>query len=237
MGNATKSRATPLDGLKFGQLSVLGRAPSPGFVTDRGAYWLCRCTCGNEKVVSANNLASGHTVSCGCHQKRRAGDSARSRFTTHGQSRPGNVASEYRIWTGIIARCENPASRAFPRYGGRGIGICDEWRNSFPTFLAAVGPRPSNSHTLDRIDNDRGYEPGNVRWATAAQQSRNRRDRRPITFGGRTMLPTDWCNLTGLRLKTLLDRIYKRGWSIESALTTPPHTYHHKRPDSRFTQL
>lgn len=112
---------------------------------------------------------------------------------------------------------------------GRGIGIHAPWRHDFPAFVAHVGSRPSTRHSIDRIDNGRGYEPGNVRWATKQEQSRNRRDRRPVTFCGQTKLLVDWATDTGIKIATLHDRLYKHGWPVERALTTDPRAYHKRQ--------
>jgi hypothetical protein len=91
-----------------------------------------------------------------------------------------------------------------------------------------MGPRPSSLHSIDRTDNDRGYSPDNCRWATHEEQSRNRRDRVPVTFNGKTQLLVDWSAETGIKIATLHDRLYKHGWAVERALTTDPNAYHHQ---------
>jgi hypothetical protein len=117
-------------------------------------------------------------------------------------------------------RCGNPRSDDFPRYGGRGIAVCERWRESFAAFLADVGPRPSPHHTIDRIDNARGYEPGNVRWATPTEQSRNKRSNRPITFRGETLVIAAWAKRLGIARSVLRRRL--EIWSVDDALTRPP---------------
>lgn len=128
----------------------------------------CRCECGATKTVFLSALRSGLSKSCGCLRDEIA--------TRHGKHK----TPEYRIWAGMISRCENRKLRSWKNYGGRGISICPEWRASFEAFFAHAGIRPSARHSIDRFPNNDGdYEPGNVRWATMSEQLRNnRRSRR-----------------------------------------------------------
>jgi hypothetical protein len=137
--------------------------------------WRCRCECGNETVAPAGRLRDGTKLSCGCARSIAA--KGRVKWTRHGATVNGIVTPEYRSWANAKQRATNPSNRAYPEYGGRGIGMAVEWLNDFRSFLAHIGPRPEGT-SLDRIDNDRGYEPGNVRWATRGEQARNRRARR-----------------------------------------------------------
>lgn len=138
---------------------------------------------------------------------------------SHGQSR----TTEYRVWKSIKNRCFNKNSIDYQTYGGSGISMCDEWSKSFECFRAYVGPRPSPRHSVDRIDNGRGYEPGNVRWATPIEQANNKRAcNRHITFGDRTMTISQWARELAIGRDVIAARLDKHGWTIEQALTTPP---------------
>jgi hypothetical protein len=160
-------------GERYGRLTIVALVERRG----HKKMFRCLCDCGNETVAQDSNLRSGHSMSCGCLlvERRSAASVAR---TTHGMT----GSDEHDIWINMKQRCHNPNNPAFDRYGGRGIIVCDEWRNSFEVFLADMGPRPSPGHSIDRIDNDRGYEPGNVRWATGSEQMKNRR---PFDVGGK----------------------------------------------------
>lgn len=140
---------------------------------------------------------------------------------THGESGPvGRGTVEYRIWSGMVSRCTNTANRSYPRYGGRGIGVALCWRQ-YENFLADLGRRPSPAHSLDREDWNKGYAPGNVRWATREEQSRNRQDRRPLTVDGTTRLLCEWTEQTGVPVKTIWQRVYKDRWLPAAAVFTP----------------
>jgi hypothetical protein len=163
-----------LDGQRFGRWVVIG---IHSISRHRTATWLCRCDCGSEKAVSSQTLRRGESKSCGClcleirrELGRRVGLDASSRIE-HGRAR----TPEYRAWSKLKARCLNPRDQNWVNYGERGIGVCVEWQSSFVAFFEHVGPRPSPKHSIDRINNDGDYEPGNVRWATASQQARNKR--------------------------------------------------------------
>lgn len=154
------SRFIDLTGKRFGRLVVreIKERKSP-------IYWVCNCDCGGTNIVQGGHLKNGNVKSCGCIAKEVTSDKS----IKHGKS--GTV--EYKTWQQMKERCLNPTGKDFPKYGGRGITVCDAWKNSFEDFLAHVGTRPNGCKSLDRINNDGNYEPGNVRWATQAQQSRN----------------------------------------------------------------
>lgn len=206
-----------LCGRKFGRLQVLefigrriGRRRNGS--SHRSFYWKCLCECGTYRNAMGGNLVKGHIVSCGCFQKELLSANRR----THGLTK----TPEYKSWGSMIERCTDPNNSCWGRYGGRGISICPEWRKSFEAFLADMGPRPTKTHSLDRIDNDGNYEPCNCRWSTMATQSRNKRNNRLLAFKGETLCVADWANRTGLNPCTIYARL-DAGWTAERASTAP----------------
>lgn len=169
---------------------------------------LCECECGVTREVQLGNLTRGVSASCGCTNDYNR---------THGESI--EETTEYGIWKSMRGRCNNPKNRDYVRYGGRGVRVCAEWE-SFEVFLADVGRRPSPGYSLDRIDNNGNYEPGNVRWATREEQNNNTRRNRRVGFDGRLLTLKGWEVVTGIGRTTLFERL-KAGWSVEKALTTP----------------
>lgn len=187
-------------GIQFSHLEVLRRGPSG---KDRSPRWYCRCVCGEQTLVRASNLRSGHTRSCGCQGRR-------SRVVRD---------KTYNAWSAMRQRCTNPNSPTWKNYGGRGIAVSPLWED-FQRFLHDVGPAPSPKHSLDRIDPDGDYEPGNVRWATPEEQARNRRSTRMLTFKGEAKPLSVWADQFQIPRGTLLWRV-NRGWNVEQALTKP----------------
>jgi hypothetical protein len=128
---------------------------------------------------------------------------------------------EYKVWIGMKQRCTNPKNPDFKDYGARGITMCQRWLDSFDDFVTDMGPRPSIKHSIDRIENHKGYEPGNCRWATNLEQSRNRRSTILITMDGETKCLEDWCRQYGIHRETVRSRINDGGWRVEDAIKTP----------------
>ncbi len=178
---------------------------------------VCECSCGGSKTTYLSSLSKGLTSSCGCLQRERAAKSASSR-KKHGQS--SVETAEYRCWTSIIGRCCNQNHKQFSAYGGRGITICDEWRGNFSAFFSHVGMRPSAKHSLDRKDNNKGYEPGNVRWATQIEQTNNTRQNRIVEVDGVRCTLAEAIRLKGQRSNVVRQRL-AIGWSVERALNQP----------------
>lgn len=201
---------------QFGRLTVIRFAGRKGSRNEPRVE--CLCECGRSSIKPWRSLLTGKTQSCGCLSV----EASRSRMTTHGHATKGRISGEYRVWSAVIKRCCCESDSAFPNYGGRGIQICDRWRNSFEAFLADVGPRPSLSHSLDRYpNNDGNYEPGNVRWATAKEQAKNRRSNVLLTANGETLHITEWAARIGTTCTIISGRL-DRGWTVERAVTTPP---------------
>ena len=202
--------AIDLTGHRYGALVVqaLGPPYRPPSGADRGArMWLCQCDCGRRTAVMGRNLRNGHTTSCGCRRVR------------HGEYVGDSLASpELAAWHSMIGRCTNRNSHAWHRYGGRGIRVCERWRSSFADFLADMGRRPSDRHSIDRIDNDGHYEPANCRWATKVEQGVNRGNNRRITARGKSLTAPEWSRLTGLHRDTIASRL-ARGWDPERAVS------------------
>ena len=160
-----------LIGARFGRLVVTREVlHAVGTQGKRRTDCIGQCDCGTvTDLVYPGHLKSGATVSCGCWGH----EAARAARTTHGHSVGGKLSPTYLSWSGMLARCTNPKNKAYPRYGGRGITVCERWR-SFENFLTDMGERPVGT-TIDRAENDEGYRPGNCRWATPLEQRHNQR--------------------------------------------------------------
>ncbi len=145
----------------------------------------------------------------------------RARNYKHGHAPLGASTVEYTAWLNMRNRCLCPSNKSFKDYGGRGIKVCDEWQVSFFAFLKHVGLKPSNEHSLERLNNDGNYEPGNVQWAMRIQQGSNKRNNRFLVFNGQRLTIPEWSRRLGIKRTTIIMRLYARGWSVEDALSTP----------------
>jgi len=203
-------RRSYASGDKFNKLTAIE------FVEYRNkrSYWLFTCDCGQSVVADSWAVSRGKRGSCGC--------TLRPNRLTHGKTR----TPEYNSWGGIKNRCYNIRNPKYPRYGGRGITVCDRWKDSFENFFADMGLKPSSEHSIDRINNDGDYTPDNCRWATPKEQANNMSRCRNITHNGKTMTGTEWSKKLKLPCDLVNRRVKDYGWSEEKAVTTPhlqPH--------------
>lgn len=196
-------------GKRFGRLIILS---SNGKAKRGGHLVLCRCDCGKEKQFHAGNLKHKKTKSCGCLTIER--------LKTHGHTLNRTRTPEYGAWKGMRNRCYRRGDRGYKNYGGRGIVVCDKWLHSFESFFEDMGFKPTKQHSLDRINNDGNYEPGNCRWATKIQQCNNVRTNRNITLNGVTKTIAEWSREISMPRMKLYLRLC-RGWTIERAILTP----------------
>ena len=196
-----------LIGKTFGRLKVVAK------ISNIAPYkWECICECGNKVIVYGAHLRYRRTKSCGCLRVEQP--------TKHGHSRIGKKTKVYIAWRGIKERCHNPNNPAFQNYGGRGITVCERWRNSFENFLNDMGEPPPKT-SIDRYpNNDGNYEPGNCRWATRSEQNNNTRQCRFLEFDGKVKTIAQWERELGCKKQSVRSRI-RKGWSIQEALATP----------------
>lgn len=203
-------RKIELTGTIFGRLKVIKEAPR----RKNRIHWHCKCACGNTTIVQTSDLRTGHTKSCGCFIKENP-----HRYK-HGHKTKNKTTPEYRAWVGIKKRCYNKKNHKYYRYGARGIIVCERWRNSFLSFLGDVGFRPSNKHSIGRMDNNGNYEPNNVEWQLPIQQMNNKSNNHFIVFNNQKKTIAQWSREFNINAPTIRHRI-KAGWPVEKALTTP----------------
>jgi hypothetical protein len=189
-------KVNDLMGRRFGRLTVVRFC---GLQNNKAA-WEVACDCGGSRTYKSGDLVTGHVKSCGCMRNGK------------------RKTPEYASWKAMRERCSLESNHAFHRYGGAGIRVCDRWNESFDAFLADMGPRPTGT-SIDRIDNSKGYEPGNCRWATPTEQAQNQSQVRYYEFNGESRCISDWARVYGINVQTLWGRLTRRGLSIEQALT------------------
>jgi hypothetical protein len=195
-----------LTGQVYGRLTVLSRAENKSSLT----CWYCRCICNTVNIIRGGDLNSGKVQSCGC-------------LNTELRSTRGGITLNpvYQSWLGMVARCTDPSNPSYPSYGAAGITVYAPWVGSFQDFNSYVGPKPTPNHSIDRIENSKGYEPGNVRWATKLEQTLNRSVTVLVEYDGALQPLAVLARLHGLAPKVVNRRVRQSGWSVERALTTP----------------
>ena len=202
------AKVQDLTGLRFGKLVVLERSANGKY---GDAMWLCQCDCGNKKVVRAGDLRNGNVTSCRCLQREESS----KRLKTHGLSR----TRLYKIWRKVMERCYNENHAYYHRYGGRGITMCEEWRNDFMAFREwAMANGYADNLTIDREDNDKGYYPDNCRWITMKEQHNNTSQNHLVTMNGKTQNVTQWCEELDVNRACVYRRL-KQGLSPEQAFS------------------
>lgn len=209
-------------GRRFGRLIVIEFA---GRTRHGSSYWNCLCDCGNTSRVIRYNLITGTTKSCGCLKRELTS----IRSIKHGQTLGGVVSELCKLHYRIKERCYYNKAISYPHYGGRGIHMYPEWldtkygvKNFCEYITTSLGLCPKGM-TLDRIDNNGNYEPGNLRWATRKEQHNNMSSNHVIEYNGESLTLTQWSERLGIKQPTLRHRLNRLGWSIERALTTPVH--------------
>lgn len=209
-GNSTScscSRRFNLHGMVFDRLTVINLTSTRSKSGD--ALWNCLCICGKYINVTANHLKTNHTKSCGC--KKIESNKIHGLYNT----------KEYRVLAGIKQRCINKKNIAYYNYGGRGIKVCDRWLESFENFYTDMGPRPSDKHTIDRIDNNGNYEPGNCKWSTMEEQVNNRNITNTTIFNGNLVTVGNLAREIKFNYKLLSKRLIA-SWDIEKIIRTLP---------------
>lgn len=201
-----------ITGKRFGRLVVQNRDTKRK--KPHSIFWVCLCDCGSVCSVRGSELKRGSTKSCGCLRREVTAQKAK-RNKTHGLSR----TRLYQTWTDMKRRCYVKQRKGYKDYGGRGIKVCEEWRNSFENFKEwAFANGYNDKLTIDRIDVNGNYEPQNCRWCTIKEQANNKRKKASIEFNGEEHNIKEWAEITGINASTIQKRLRIRGWSVEDAL-------------------
>lgn len=188
-------------GAVYGRWTVKG--PTKDRHTPSRRYWDCVCLCGTERAVLSHGLVSGASQSCGCLNREISRITSKTSNRSHGRTK----TKEHIAWTAMKQRCYYTKHRSYAYYGGRGIVVCERWLNSFENFFEDMGLRPSDEHSLDRIDSDGDYSPDNCKWSTREEQSTNRRNVRFFTKNGETHSMAEWERRLGLTKGLLHQRV------------------------------
>ncbi len=199
-------------GKRVGKLIVLRKTIGKW----RATYYECQCDCGNLTITRATDLKRNRTTSCGCVRRSVGG----IRATIHGHSRLSGTTSTYNSWAAMLQRCLNENCPAYPRYGGRGIMVCDKWR-SFSGFLEDMAAKPNNNFTIERLDFNGNYCKENCVWLESEKQGSNRSSCIMLTFNGKTQNMMAWAKELGIGYMRLRNRIVVSKWSAERALSEP----------------
>lgn len=201
-----------LTGQRFGRLTVVKRS---GSTPQKLALWLCKCDCGNEKIIDGHTLRRGGSKSCGCYRTERESERAVKRNYKHGQRK----TRLYGIWLGMKSRCYNSNDHNFLHYGAKGIEVCEEWTQDFQSFYGwSMSHGYKEDLSIDRIDVNGNYEPNNCRWVTMKVQQNNRSNNHLITCSGETHTISEWAEITGMNKGTIRSRLV-RGWSEEKTIS------------------
>ena len=207
---------------RFGKLVVIEQNGYKSFPCgSRKVLWKCKCDCGNTTIVTSNELSTGHVKSCGCLQKETSSVNGKKN-KKHGMA----DSRIYYIWSSMKARCNNPNLKAYHNYGGRGITVCDEWKDNFEAFKEwALKNGYSDDLTIERKDVDGNYCPENCCWITLSEQGKNRRNSlRFIDIDGNEKLVSEVAEKNNIPMYTVRLRV-NRGWDVEKAVTTPILNY------------
>lgn len=191
-------------GDRFWRWTILQKAPHSW------AKWIARCDCGIEKIVQSSHLFSGQSKSCGCLRD----ELAKERAKQHGDS----GSPEYRTWKRMRRRCDNPADKNYASYGGRGIVVCERWRVSFTAFLSDMGRKPTPKNSIERRDNEKGYSPDNCYWASAKQQSENRRSSRHVILAAEKITMTEAARRLQLHYSSIQHHAKVRDITLQEAI-------------------
>ncbi len=198
-------------------------------IENKKAYWRCKCSCGNIAYAYSGALKEGRMKSCGCYQAEIRGVSVRVHGEAHYPNGLARQSTEYTSWMSMKARCFNKNSDDYDRYGGRGITVTSRWLDGagglsgYECFLSDMKRKPTPKHQLDRYpNNDGNYQPNNCRWATPAQQQRNRSDTIKVLVNGREMALADACEALSVDYQLVSGRM-DRGWLFERAVAEPKH--------------
>jgi hypothetical protein len=201
-------KAIDLSGRKFGHLTAISPGPRRKLITT----WVCICECGGQTISGTADLLRGHSKSCGCRRKQTLSTCMR----THGETVGRKVSREYATWQSMKERCYNVKSPRYRDYGERGVLMCERWL-VFSNFLADMGRKPSDRHSIDRIDNSKGYSKENCRWATNEQQANNTRQNHNIEINGAVRTISEWASVSGVSQKNISARI-RLGWPAKLAV-------------------